>query len=130
MKYFGFIKEHDKGEYSESISDLLLPGIENPERKNVIDYLKKGVLCVPLMGTIEDAKDNNDDSFIGYCAIYTDGVWLWPQYIISYLEKYPTMKIDTSFISQVRLNKNKKLTIKTERIKELEKKYLVAAGFH
>ncbi|HRP89538.1 MAG TPA: hypothetical protein PKX92_05820 [Edaphocola sp.] len=132
MRLFGFIKENDSVEGSISIKDLIQEGgIESPYRKEVIDYLEKGKLCVPWMGCIEDANDplfdtddyENDD-FVAYYAIYTDGHWIWPQYIIEYLKKYPTMKIDTKFIQYVIGRRGKEIEIPDEDVLSMEKKYM------
>ena len=104
MKYFGFIKEHDQGNYAKNISELILSDQqENTHRNMVLEYLKKGELCVALMGFVENANspyfdtdtyDDDDDDFIGYLSIYTDGKWFWPEYIIAYIEKYPNIIIN------------------------------------
>lgn len=137
MEYFGFIIEHENEDYSKSIKDLINKGnSENQYRLTVIEYLKKGELCIPFMGCVEDANDPNfnadkydDDDFIAYMAIYTDGIWYWPEYIITYLEKYPTIKIDENFVDYVLKNKDKQVTLSEKEISELEKKYLEKAGF-
>ena len=137
MKYFGFIKEHDNDKYAVSIKDLIVDGNkENPHRKEVIEYLKKGELCVPFMGCVENANDPNfntdnydDDYFIAYISISTDGKWYWPDYIITYLEKYPTMRIDKDFINYVLRNKDNEIKLSEEDVLKLEKLYIDKAGF-
>lgn len=131
MKYFGFIKEHDNYDYATSIKDLIVDdNIENPHKKEVIDYLKKGELCVPFMGCVENANDPNfntddydDDNFIAYISICTDGKWYWPKYFATYLEKYPTMKIDQDFVNYVLRNKDKEIKLSEEEVKKLERNY-------
>ncbi|WP_430410996.1 hypothetical protein [Kordia sp.] len=137
MKYFGFIKEHENQRYAKSISELISSNTqENAHRKDVINYLKKGKLCVPLMGFVEDANDPyydtddyNDDDFIGYLSIYTDGKWFWPQYIIAYIEKYPTINIDTKFLNHVLTNISKDIKLSEEEILKLENTFIKKAGF-
>jgi hypothetical protein len=137
MKYFGFIKEHENEDYAISIKDLIADkNIENPHKTEVLEYLKKGKLCVPFMGCVENANDPNfstdeydDDDFIAYMAINTDGKWYWPEYIVTYLEKYPTMKIDDEFVDYIIKNKNKEIKLSEEEISKLEKGYLKKAGF-
>ncbi len=132
MKYFGFIKEHDNEDYSISIKDLINENnTENPYRLEVLEYLKKGELCVAWMGCVENANDSNfqtdeyvDDDFIAFVAIDTDGKWYWPEYIITYLEKYPTIKIDGEFVNYVLKNIDKEIKLSEEEISKLEKEYL------
>ncbi len=138
MKYFGFIKEHENEDFATSIKELITEdSIENPNRKEVLEYLKKGELCVAWMGCVENALDPNfktdkyeDDSFIAYMAIDTDGYWYWPEYIITYLEKYPMMKIDDDFVNYVLKNKDKEIKLSEDEISKLEKGYLNDVGFN
>jgi hypothetical protein len=135
MKYFGFIKEHDNYEYSINIQDLIKEkNTENPHRKEVIEYLEKGKLCVAWMGCVEDAmnprfndEDYEDNDFMGYAAVDTDGEWYWPEYVVNYLKKYPTINIDENFVNYVIKNKNNEIQLSEEEVSSLEKKYLEKA---
>ena len=137
MKYFGFIKEHDDEKYADSIKRMIMEeNTENTYREDVLKYLKKGKLCVPFMGCVEDANnpkfntdDYDDDDFIAYRAVLTDGEWLWPEYIVSYLEKYPTIKINQDFINHVLKNKDKEITLSQEEIMKIENDYYKFIGF-
>ena len=136
MKYFGFIKEHGDYNYSINVKDLILDNnIESPQRIEVLKYLKKGKLCIAWMGFVEDAmnprfndEDFEDNDFMGFTAVDTDGKWYWPQYIVNYLEKYPTMKIDDSFVDYVVQNKSKEIKLSEDEISKLEKEYLKKTG--
>lgn len=135
MKYFGFIKEHDNYDYAKPIADFK-SDTENPHRQEVIDYLKKGKLCVPFMGCVEnvfdpnfDTEDYEDDTFTAYMAIDTDGTWYWPRYIVAYLELYPKLKIADDFLKHALKNKDAEITISDEEILKLEKNYYEKAGF-
>ena len=131
MNYFGFIKEHDDYDFATNINELIVDeGAENPKRIEIIEYLKKGELCAAHMGSVEDAMNPRfndetfeDNDFMGYIAVYTDGVWFWPEYIVNYLQKYPKFKIDDVFVKHVIKNKNKKITISEEEIMKLEKEF-------
>lgn len=135
MKYFGFVKEHENKSYSKKIKDLINDdNKENPHKEEVLKYLKEGELCVPFMGCVENAYDPNfntdkydDDAFIAYSSVNTDGEWFWPQYIITYIEKYPKIKIDSVFVNHVL--KNKKINLSEDEISKLEKEYLKKSGF-
>jgi hypothetical protein len=130
MNYFGFIKEHDSYEYAKSIKDLIIEGSEpNPYLNDIIAHLKKGKLCVPLMGAVEDAMhpqfdddDFFDNEIMGYISVYTDGKWFWPHYLIRYLEKYPHIKIEDSFVQHVKSNKTK--VVEDSKLPALEKEFL------
>lgn len=131
MKYFGFVKEHDEYSISKSIHELVLDGNSvNVHKDEVLKYLQKGVMAVDLMGGCENAKnplfgtDNyNDDSFIAYFACYTDGIWLWPQYIIEYIKKYPHIKLDIDFVNHVIKNKNNEVKVSEQECSKIEKEY-------
>jgi hypothetical protein len=131
MKYFGFVKEHDDHTASKSIHDLIIDGNSiNDKRNETLEYLQKGILAVPQMGCVEDAKDPlfgtdnyDDDNFIAYYACYTDGIWLWPQYIIEYIKKYPNIKIDSDFVKHIIKNKDKKISVSEEECSKIEKEY-------
>ena len=68
MKYFGFVKEHDDYSISKSIHELI--GDKNPINKNkddILEYLQRGILAVPQMGCVDDAKA----PLFGTCLLYT-----------------------------------------------------------
>ena len=58
-----------------------------------------------------------------YYACYTDGIWLWPQYIIEYIKKYPNIKLDEDFVKHVLRNKEKKIDLSEEECSKIEKEY-------
>lgn len=134
MKYFGFITEHENNSPSQSIKELIKENTKPHKDKDlVLQYLKNGHLCAPIMGVVEDANDPNfgtddydDDKndFFGYIAIYTDGEWYWPNYVITYIEKYPQFKIDEAFVKQVKRNKGKVPELTELRIEELDKYFM------
>ena len=136
MKYFGFIREHGDYKYATSIKDLIVDGnSEDSNRKEILEYLKKGVLCVAWMGFVEDATnprfkddDYDDNDVMGYTAVNTDGKWFWPEYIVNYLEKYPTIRIDRDFKNYVLKNKDKDIKLSKDEISKLEKEYLDSSG--
>lgn len=137
MKYFGFIKEHGNDKHSVSIKELINDvNTESPYRLEVINYLKLGELCVAWMGCVEnvldpafDTDEYDDDDFIAYAAIDTDGKWYWPEYIVAYLEKYPTMKIDSEFVNYVLKNKDIPIKLSEEELLKLEKQFTGEGDF-
>jgi hypothetical protein len=132
MKYFGFIKEHHNvDEFKKSIKELIKENTKPHKNKDmVLEYLKRGYPCVPLMGCVEDANDLRneneefvDETFIAYLGILTDGKWYWPEYVITYIEKYPHFMLDEEFVKHVKINNGKIPKIKNEKLKALEKIY-------
>lgn len=130
MKYFGFIKEHNNNKFSVSIDNLIDKDttIKTEDRELVINYLKKGMLCVPLMGFVEDLL-NEDNSFTSYISILTDGTWCWPEYIISYIENYPNFKIEEKFLKYIQKKSKREVQVSEEKILILEKQILLDLGF-
>lgn len=130
MKYLGFIKEHDDYPIAESIHELIMDDYPiSPHKDDVLEYLQKGIMVVPLMGCVDgDAKSplfgtEIDDSFIAYHACYTDGTWLWPQYIIEYIKRYPNIQLDSEFIEHILENKDHTIAISEQESTEIEKEY-------
>lgn len=130
MKYFGFIKEHDDYDISKNIDELIPNNsVVDNNIDYVLEYLQKGIMAVPLMGCVENAKDPlfgtdnyNDENFIAYNMIYTDGTWLWPQYIIEYIKKYPNIKLTQEFVKHV-LNNKKEFNISEEECLKIENNF-------
>ncbi|MGE8432426.1 MULTISPECIES: hypothetical protein [Chryseobacterium] len=131
MKYFGFIREHDDYPISKSIHDLIIDETSiDPHRADVLVYLQNGTMTIPLMGFVENAKDPlfgsddyDDESFVAYNMIYTDGIWLWPQYIIEYIKKYSNIKLDSEFVDYIIKNKDTKVNISEEDCSKIEKDF-------
>ncbi|WP_038007735.1 hypothetical protein [Terrimonas ferruginea] len=125
MKFVGFIAEHAKDPFAQKRSYYFKEKDINPNKDDVLAYLKRGELCVPLMGGAEDV----DEEMIGLISIYTDGEWLWPKYFINYLEKYPNFKIEEEFVQHVLKNRAKEVTVTEEEVSKLEKEFYRIAGF-
>lgn len=125
MKFIGFVTEHGDDPFAKKLDFYLSEKKFTPQRDIIIAYLKNGKLCVPFMGIAQD-EDEND---IGYIAVDTDGEWLWPEYLINYLEKYPNFKIEEEFVEHVLKNKDKEIKVTEEEISKLEKEFYKIAGF-
>jgi hypothetical protein len=131
MKYFGFVKEHENNSPSVSIKELVKESSSPQiEKEMILSYLKKGNQCVPLMGCVEDANDPRneddefvDDSFIAYRGVLTDGEWFWPEYVINYIEKYPTFIIDQEFVKHVKKNEGRMPKLTKNELESLEKQF-------
>lgn len=124
MKLIGFIKEHGEFKFSKSLDNYIDLDIPTPERVEVINYLQKGTLCVALMGVAE-----HQEEIMGYIGVDTDGEWLWPQYLIGYLKKYPNFKIESDFIKHILKSKGKQIILSDEENILLERKFYKEAGF-
>lgn len=124
MKFIGFIKEHDEYFFAKDLQKYYLADTEeNKYRNEVLEYLKKGVLCAAIMGIAEDI----DEERMGYVAVDTDGEWYWPEYLTNYLKKYQNFKIDEDFVKHVLKNKDKKVELSEEEVSELENEFFKIA---
>lgn len=134
MKTIGFLSRHCRDDFAEDFEELTSSGEPHPNRKKVIDYLKSGVLCVPLMGAVLDEDetkglDSNDDSFFGYLSVYTDGEWIWPAYFISYLEKYPNYKVSHEFVQHVLKQRDTKVKVSKDEVRNMAEEFYDLTGF-
>lgn len=123
MKLVGFIKKHDDHDFSKSLNDYLLDGYETPNRNEILEFLKKGQLCLAWMEWIFD--DDENDTSIGPNGYYTDGEWVWPNYLSYYLLKHSNFKIEQSFIDYVLENQDESVDLTEEQISKIEKKLFV-----
>ncbi|SMP30273.1 hypothetical protein SAMN06264346_112110 [Chryseobacterium profundimaris] len=117
MKFIGFINKHDDYFFAKDLQKYYLAdNEENTQRNEVIEYLKKGVLCGAIMSIAEDT----DNERMGSVSAYTDGEWYWPEYFVNYLKKYKNFKIDNDFVIHVLKNKDKEVELTEEEVSELE----------
>lgn len=65
-------------------------------------YLKKAPIYLFLPGTVDDLMDTGN--IIGSTSLRTDGVWVWPDYVAGYYEKY-NIFLPHSFITNIQ-NRN------------------------
>lgn len=120
MKIVAFIKEIDNNKGALPLKSFLKNETEMENREEVLAYLNKGKLCVPFMGIAEDA----DNELMGKIAVYTDGVWYWPEYFNAFLKKYKNFSIDPKFIEHVLNNQYANIELSEKEILELEKAFL------
>lgn len=113
MKTLGFIWEHENikngiknfKEFHYSIS---------PRKSEILEYLKNGETIAVTMNIIESLYEG-DNNIIGGVTYLTDGKWIWPNYLIYYLEKF-NIEINNEFVDYVLEKKNK------ESVKNIDKK--------
>lgn len=123
MEFIGFIKKHDNYIFAKDLQKYYLSGTEEDIHRNeVIEYLKKGILCGAIMCIAEDA-----DGDMGSVSAYTDGEWYWPEYLVNYLKKYQNFKLDKIFVKHVLKNKDKKIELSEEEVSELENEFFKIA---
>lgn len=123
IKTVGFIKQVDEYNFAKDIAEMLIESKENLDRQLLINYMEAGKLCVAWMSAVEDILDPNDENFVGYGAVYTDGQWVWPQYIVEYLKKHPNIHLNVEFTEYVKNNLNKEITLSNAEIKKIEQAY-------
>jgi hypothetical protein len=79
MKFKGFLKEQDRNiRGAKHLNEMLLSEPhDNFEKKELINYLRKGILLVGVLSYIYDI----DGSPIGNLDYLTDGEFVWPTYL-------------------------------------------------
>lgn len=124
MKTIGFIKPHDKHDEAKYLSEYLEDSYENNDKEALLNYLKKGVLCIDWMEWL--FEDESDDAVsIGANTCSTDGVWIWPNYLEFYLNKYSNFRLDQEFMDYVIENQNKEVSVSNEENIKIQKAYRV-----
>ena len=88
-KWFGFWSEDNRYVDAPSVKHWVNPGFFESDaiRNSVLEYLSDGVAL--KVSSSEDAKcklcgEDLDQSF----AFFTDGVWIWNNYLIHYVENH------------------------------------------
>lgn len=105
MKIYGFIKEHTESDFSKSFIDYKYHQ-EVDNKEEILYYLKSGYLIAATMHVIKSLFDNEIIAGVSY---YTDGKWIWPNYLYYYLENYD-IEIPQDFQYHIFKNINKKIS--------------------
>lgn len=125
MKAVGLLKAFDNGaDDAKLLAEYLNDeAIDESLRISVLNYLKNGHHFTGLMewwvdfedygklysegeGFVSDEDEVTDDArIIGSSAYYTDGKWIWAEYLPYYLDKYPNFAIDNQFVEDLK-NRN------------------------
>mgnify|MGYP000868615321 CR=1 FL=1 len=102
MKFVGYLKEHESGliKMGVSINDMKLSRscLFEEYRPGVLNYLEKAPI---LLASLIWLKDTNGGS-IGPLIIHTDGYWIWPSYLVYYLNQGYQSLISEEFIEDIR----------------------------
>lgn len=100
IKLIGFVSEYhpDAPEAQPYKSYFRESDVEDKYRNEVLGYIKNGILFSASMRAIEDLVSGED---VGSDAYYTDGKWIWPEYMIYYLENKPNYIIEDQFVQDL-----------------------------
>ncbi|NTE04386.1 hypothetical protein G6M26_06085 [Agrobacterium tumefaciens] len=103
MKIIGLIREYsNENNLSIAYKDYK-KNILNDSKPVVLEYLKhRGIAFATTMQIIKSLELNNDTT-IGGLVYYTDGVWIWPNYLSYYLEFFD-IEISEDFIENINSN--------------------------
>ncbi|WP_029285864.1 hypothetical protein [Pedobacter sp. R20-19] len=103
MKIIGLIREYNnENNFSIAYKDYK-KNILNDSKPMILEYLKhRGIAFATTMQIIKSLELNNDTT-IGGLVYYTDGVWIWPNYLSYYLEFFD-IEISEDFIENINSN--------------------------
>ena len=108
MRLTGFIKEYNNIKEAVGLTELIsVDSNSGSDIEKIVKYLNNGVLLLAWMGYFIDEKTNK---LIAPDSYLTDGIWIWPAYYPYYLQKYPSMRIDTDFLAHLE-NRNFELRL-------------------
>ncbi|MFP3599262.1 hypothetical protein [Chryseobacterium sp. SIMBA_029] len=120
MKYIGFIKEYNNIPESFPLSTYRNQNGSNKEIESIINYLKNGNIALSWMGVFIDAENKN---FIAPQIYYTDGEWIWPSYLVYYLERDKFFDLGKEFMDNLKEKKYIPKVILKEELSEIENNF-------
>lgn len=102
MKYVGFLQQHDPCSIAEDL--LALPsGLPSPEAREelavVVSHQQRAAFVFGWMHYVSDAQTGELIAPHGY---YTDGEWVWPAYLLHYLNTRNLGAHYTDFVAHAR----------------------------
>ena len=102
LKIAGCFRELPHGEKTgPSLTECISDYPQDNERQ-IIQYLKSGVIFAACMGVFKDILDETSDVWIAP-HLLTDGSWLWYNDLSYYVEKYHA-RVPAEFIQAMKLN--------------------------
>jgi len=114
MKVIGLISEYC------NVTKFSLPynnykkRVVSESKQLILEYLKnEGIPFATTMHIIK-SLEINDNKILGGIIYYTDGNWIWPNYLCYYLENFD-IEIPVCFIEYLKENDKKNVQIDTER---------------
>lgn len=87
LKRIGFFRELPYGEEDGDSLKSLVSKLDDPNKSEITDYLKNGILLIASPGLAKDVLGGNAEIIGGLC-ILTDGTWAWPSDLAYYVERY------------------------------------------
>jgi hypothetical protein len=101
LRRLGFFRELRHGDLDgPSLKDLVQPQADYDVRP-VAKYLHTAPVMYTHFGLVQDVL-NPAQSYIGPVDIRTDGVWVWPEDLAYYVERYYVV-LPLEFLEHVRL---------------------------
>ncbi|MCS4304940.1 hypothetical protein [Chryseobacterium sp. BIGb0232] len=123
MKYIGFIKEYDTIPEALELEAYRNAEIYNSVNKNkILDYLKNGEVALAWMGVFINVESQD---FIGPQIYYTDGNWIWPSYLIYYLENDKNFCLENNFEEYLQENNFISQKIPKDKLTEIENDFIM-----
>lgn len=119
-KLIKLLEIFDDEDSMENQAKLLRNNIQDGEindKEKVIAYLKSGQMILFRPEIVPDVL-SKDEVWIGNTSIYSDGVWIWKEYLIHYLEKY-NIQLPSEFIFHAKSNNWRSPKINSEREEEI-----------
>jgi len=116
FKSIKFLEIFDEKDSIENQVKFLRNSIQNigiEDREKIISYLKSGQMILFRPQIVADVLSEKEE-WIGSTSIYSDGVWLWKDYLVHYLEKY-NIQIPPEFILHAERNNWQSPKISSER---------------
>ncbi|WP_143709146.1 hypothetical protein [[Flexibacter] sp. ATCC 35208] len=102
MEVLGFLKEYENGPIKVGISIRDIEPIASPlfetYQSETTCYLERAPILLAMTRWISDIDGNS----IGPLIIHTDGIWIWPSYLVYYLNKGYQTLISDDFINYMR----------------------------
>jgi hypothetical protein len=87
------------------------------EKPEIVSYLKNGQMVMFCPDIVFDVLNDNEE-YIGNSSVFTDGVYLWRDYLIGYFEKY-NLLLPSDFIYHAKKKLWVSPTLTLEKEKEL-----------
>ncbi|RAJ75620.1 hypothetical protein CLV59_109234 [Chitinophaga dinghuensis] len=120
MEFIGYIKEHESGLVKMGVSINDIEPAENwllmEYYSEVLNYLEKAPI---LLGFLRWLYDENGES-IGPLMIHTDGHWIWPSYLVYYLNRGYQSMIPDEFMHYMHNVKFMVMPLTDEKRKSVE----------
>lgn len=115
-----FLEIFDEGDSIENQAKFLRNSIQDVEvedKEKIVSYLKSGQMILFCPEIVTDVLSDKEE-WIGSTSIYSDGIWLWKNYLVHYLEKY-NISLPQDFILHAKNNNWQNSKVSSEREDEI-----------